>query len=301
MTQARSLVLLFLFLCLSLAAPATVWAQADSPRQLLARMAQANRTLDYRGVFTHEYAGALASLAIVHAVRDGREYQKIVHLNGTPREWLRVNSLACRRAADQLLAATHLAGAEVERHYRLWVKGEDRVAGRPVRILHAIPEDPYRYGQVLALDRETGLLLQALVVDAEGKVLERFQFAEIQYGLAPEEIAALAEERAAEEPCGALAEDEQLVGWLPPGFRLLGRREAERELALLFGDGLAFFSVVIGAPLPTGPRPLFLRRGATGVWFAEVGGEIPVGVVGEVPARTLERVAATVRVAGVRP
>lgn len=274
--------------------------------QMLGTMAAASRTLDYQGIFTYEYAGVLRSVQVSHVARDGVEYERWYYLNGPRQEILRHGEVAgCPAALDG--AAVGIAPRPVidyqrlANHYELHVRGEDRVADRPVWVIHLVPRDLFRYGYVFGIDKESGLLLQSLLLDASKRVLERFQYMHVTYGIKPrvaEQLIAAATREGVASACR-----EELVesasnwqlGWLPPGFRLMGRDVDDQGVeTLLFSDGLSVFSVFFD---PQGGRLLpevQAQRGATVAQLARVnarGGDFLVSVVGEIPIETAQRVA----------
>ena len=62
-----------------------------------------------------------------------------------------------------------------------YIKGDGRIANREVSMVHVLPKDKYRYGYVVAIDKDSGLLLQSVLMSHTGKPLERFQFVDITY------------------------------------------------------------------------------------------------------------------------
>ena len=62
--------------------------QADA-HELLARMNKAFVHENYDGVFTYVSGNELASLRVVHKVIDGVQRERLVHLDGAPREIMR--------------------------------------------------------------------------------------------------------------------------------------------------------------------------------------------------------------------
>ena len=142
----------------------------SSVTNVLKRMAEANRQLSYQGVFSYEHGGALKTVKVFHSVRDGQEFERIVHLNGPRREVVRRgNDLNCQRLGDALLRGVSLSSAgldrnHIENYYNLYLKGEDRIAGRDVDVVHVVPKDTFRYGYALGIDKETGLLLQSMLI-----------------------------------------------------------------------------------------------------------------------------------------
>lgn len=283
--------------------------------RLLQRLAEASRQLTYQGTFTYEYGGSLKTVRVVHLVKDGREYERLIHLNGPSREVIRQgNSIDCERAGDKLLRG--LGGLPMKRvglfsnYYDLYIKGDNRVAGRLATVVHVVPKDRYRYGYALSLDKETGLLLQSMLIGHGKKVLERFQFVDIQvealidesevmpvdpqHHVAPLEHAPCLEGNDLLESSG-----DWDVNWLPPGFVLSGESytAAKQRRTLVFTDGLAVFSVFIDADRQLEVPEVQAQRGATVAFLMNYdsdGIDYSIGVVGEIPPATARRVAQSV-------
>jgi sigma-E factor negative regulatory protein RseB len=257
-------------------------------------MNRAFAELSYDGIFSYYSGQELATLRIVHMVVDGEQRERLVHLNGAPRQILRRGEeVVCMVAPDDALLALGesmpagpFAGAflrqynRISDYYGLSFFGEDRVAGRAAVRLALTPRDGDRYGYRLWLDRETRLLLRSELIDVNGDRLEIFQFNQIRIGadvdpkaLEPDDSdgtlvshLTLASKQA--EPVG-----EQDVrwesGWLPAGFALAGAdvRQApgsDRPVSrMMYSDGLAAFSVFVEAMPEPGAAPMESRNGAT--------------------------------------
>jgi sigma-E factor negative regulatory protein RseB len=58
-------------------------------KQLLERMIQAVHNLDYQGTFIHLHDNQLETMKIVHAFKDGKLQERLISLNGAPREVIR--------------------------------------------------------------------------------------------------------------------------------------------------------------------------------------------------------------------
>src|SRR5690606_26788326 len=81
--------------CLTVACAQPVQA-ADSPREWLDEMNRAFSALSYDGIFSYFGGEDLASLRVVHMVIDGEQRERMVHLNGAPREIVRKgDEVAC--------------------------------------------------------------------------------------------------------------------------------------------------------------------------------------------------------------
>lgn len=315
------------------AAPPVAAAVADA-EAWLARMDRALMERDYVGEFSYLSGGELSSLRIAHAVVDGEQRERLVHLNGAPREIIRRGDVVTciLEPGDEMLALSESIpagpfarsfGARLTRlpdGYRARIGGVDRVAGRPARHLDVVPVDDARYGYRLWLDEATGLLLRSELRDVDGSPLEVFQFVHIDIG-GPVPAEAL-------EPTGdgdriwhrltftdaGVPDAESAQGggwsarWLPEGFAMTAadvRRVPARDSdvrTLRYSDGLASFSVFVEPTWGDASWARTKRRGATSAVMREI--RLPddrrflVTVVGEVPIGTAERVAASVRPAG---
>lgn len=292
-------------------------------------LAAGDRTLSFGvGIRT---AARLATYRVVHKVIDGVERERIEHLDGPPREVLRVgNRIVCALPpGDELpalagsLPAAPYAGVFGRRFeamsdsYRVGFDGEGRIAGRSAIKLRVAPLDQDRFGYRLWLDEATGLLLRSELhsVAAEAAKLEIFQFTSLRVGdgVATEDLApampnpVLHELTHAEAgppaaaPGNTTAPSHWEAGWVPRGFRMAsgnGPPSAGTAVStLVYSDGLAAFSVFIEAMPADGAGNVVSRRGATVLLSqAKSGAERDhlVTVVGEVPVATARRIAAGV-------
>lgn len=179
-----------LLLLSSLGSPAA----ADDPGVWLDRMHAALAERSYHGEFSYFHGGELASLSIAHAVVDGVRHERLLHLNGMPRELVRMgDKVTCvLHPGDRLIDLEQSVPAGpfaqsygrvldgLPRGYRATVVGEDRIAGRRAVQLEIEPEVADRYGYRLWLDHETALLLRSELLDTAGRALEIFQFVRIE-------------------------------------------------------------------------------------------------------------------------
>ena len=169
---------------------------AEHVADLLQQMNTAFASLSYDGVFSYYTGGDLASLRVVHKVIDGVQRERLVHLNGAPREIVRRGEeVACIvMPGDDLIAleksipAGPFARAFVREFdriadtYSVGTYGEGRVAGRIATRIAVSPKDRHRYGYRLWLDKETALLLRSELVDHDGNKLEIFMFNQVRMG-----------------------------------------------------------------------------------------------------------------------
>lgn len=304
-------------------------ASGEEPREWLRDMGEAFNDLSYDGIFSYYNGRDLTSLRVVHMVVDGEQQERLVHLNGAPREIVRHgDQVECIvMPGDALLevedsipagpfARAFLRSYErISENYDLSFVGEDRVADRAAVRVAVTPRDDHRYAYRLWLDAETRLLLRSELVGLEGERLEIFQFNRIEFGDAVDpdtvkpdggEGALVSELTLASEKAEPAPGDELgwQVAWLPDGFSMAAadvRRapSASRPVdTLMYSDGLAAFSLFIEDVPEAGAAPMVSRNGATVAVSRVVhgGGDTPylVTLVGEIPTATAERIAGSV-------
>lgn len=276
----------------------------------LDRMSHSLREVSYRGVFTYQHGTAVQAMRISHSVAGTMEREEVTRLTGTDAKVVRTeHPLDCIHPGHRLVRLGQLyrsGGREcggVAGYYQLQLVGDSRIAGRDAVIINVLPRDIYRYGYQMALDRQTGLLLKTQTVAQDGRVLERFQFADIEIGQADEggtRVEVIHEaghsHGGARPPTPANA-PRWSIGWLPAGFMLtdaVGGTAHNKS----YTDGLANFSVFV-EPMPemTETGAGLARQGGTTAYSRGMvisGRPALVTVLGEVPVNTARRVADSV-------
>ncbi|HQY69004.1 MAG TPA: MucB/RseB C-terminal domain-containing protein [Pseudomonadales bacterium] len=288
--------------------------EAGDPASRLDAMSRSFRSLDYHGVFTYEQGQSLSSVRIAHAVVDGVEQERLVHLDGEQREFVRRgHRVDCEHAGDRLMrldpaarfaqrAQTGVAGAQLGDHYAIEFDGSERVANHRGQRIRIVPRDPYRYGMNVVLDEASSLLLKSETTDGAGRVLERFQFVDLQIG-APVAAAELAPETpGAHHAAGHAGAEEPApfawtVAWLPEGFVATGREVRSARAGgpavevQSYTDGLAVFAVFVERTAERPPHAGQASRGATVSYVVPRDQEHLVTVVGEIPVETAQLIA----------
>ena len=296
---------------------------ADDVRTWLKKMHAAAQRLDYEGVFVYQHGTQLEAMRIVHKAEKGMVRERLISLNGAPREIVRnerevlcylpdANSVVVehRKTDDKSFPAIMPERlAELGGYYTMQLGRTERVAGRPAQPLGIQPRDGFRYGYRLWADHETGLLLKADLMDGKGKVLEQFMFTQIQVGAVP--ASALQPDNPGKGMTwyreGDAASSAAPGGkpWtaahLPKGFkltrqvwRMVPMRQKKVE-HLVYSDGLATVSVFVEQIDPnTKPGMEGLSNmGAVHAYVMRADGH-QVTTVGEVPAETVTLIAKSV-------
>ena len=310
--------------CAFLAGPANA---ADDPRGWLDRMGYALEYLNYEGTLIQLHGADAAVMRVVHRVDNGVPTERITAMDEVGREIIRRgDDVTCILPDQKEVLIEERAGRESsplrqqfsgdvhfdDRYYRLAIASGGKLVGRDTRVVTVRPTDPYRYGYRLWLDHATAMPLKVQVAGDDDVVVEQLLFSDINL---PERIPASAVQpsvtidsftRQASPKSTSLAPTAgQSPAWqpdfLPPGFRLRAvraQRPAQPAAALehlVYTDGVASVSVFIESgvtPTEQGVGPS--RVGAANAWTTTYGDHL-VTAVGEVPVRTVEAIARSVR------
>jgi sigma-E factor negative regulatory protein RseB len=228
-----------------------------------------------------------------------------------------------RQAHGPFLGSLPQFGTGVDEFYEISSLPNTRVLGRAVRVIAVNPKDQYRFGYRLWLDEKTAMPLRTMLCDSHGRVIEQIVFARLDMpeAIPDSELAPTTRtegmrwvrQNSTENAGGALAAFR--ASELPPGFHLtvsaaqtLGNA-TEPATHLVYSDGLATVSVFVEAgpaeqrrdegpaSAPEVPPPPIhgLTRVGSGFVFSTVVDGHQVTAVGEVPAKTVEFIAESVK------
>lgn len=301
-----------LLLCLLLAGS----AGAQDASAWLTRMGEALQTLDYEGDLVYSHAGQIETLRVFHAGGADGGRERLVSLNGVPREVIRSKGRVVCIGTGSRPAVYPDADASVPRvgpvpgldaqrlraHYALALGGSERIAEHDAQVLEVKPLDAYRYGFKLWLERDSGMLLKSLRFGADGRPVEQLMFTRIEIGRRPADadlginVELSTARTEAPTPPQAPGDPPWHVLEPPAGFVLTEQqppREARVE-HLLYSDGIASVSVYVealtrAAPAFSGPA----SRGGINLHSRVIDGH-QITVLGDVPAATVERFAQNV-------
>lgn len=295
------------------------------PQQWLDKMATSARELTYQGEFVYQQGSSLETLSVVHYVdENGKEKERILYLDGAPREMIRTDrELTFSNYRQGVTRFEHgamvpmvdkFSQQSLGKNYELKIVGLDRVAGREALLMMVVPRDRFRYGYQIWLDRTSSLLLKSMMIDDNGRIMERMQFTSMKVDepLAKEILAELDKKQPEadrvismdEGPAKKALPDNWEAGWIPDGFVLKDRRVRPSPVskqdvdALIFSDGIASFSVFVEKDETRVLSQTAENIGALAAVskvYRDGDSYYHVTVVGEVPLGTAERVAVSVR------
>ncbi len=318
MPSYRSVVSLLVLLSVSTA------ALADDLIHLLEKMSEAAHGNNYQGILILRKADQLSTLAVKHAMDHRGVWESLETLSGDPRKVIRQNNRVLSifperkkmtvRQSNNASSLHHKLPDNIrglKRFYRFIRLEDDRMAGYDSLVLDLRPRDQYRYGYRYWLDRDSGMLLRCDVMDTENRVIEQMMFTRLEYLPSPPEEAFqdIHLDGYTVQSLNDIIPDPSELTWqvtaLPAGFSLSElhyRGSAEASFTqLVYSDGLASVSVFIEKQDPENPR----EEGASSVNAVHAYG-VPLGdyfvtAVGEVPARTVMRLAKSTRRKAILP
>jgi len=306
-----SLVAGALFLCSSLAAPSAAargCPGADSAALAwIGKMSDSVLQQSYQGVVTLQRDDDMQVMQISRRVGNSASYETLTQLTGQGAHVERSgHPLDCAHPGHQLLSigADLAAGqCDITGFYQFRMAETERVAGRKAVRIRIEPRDMYRYGYLMSLDKETGLILKTEILGRGQKTLEKYQFANISYDAAAPEPTEVDLVHHAGHPdphvndTSLLLSASWIIEWLPAGFVSTDASEG-RSGRRTYTDGLAVFSVFLeDLDREIRPGEGLVRTGGTTSYTRGLnlaGQPVLVTVIGEIPVNTARMVADSV-------
>jgi sigma-E factor negative regulatory protein RseB len=312
----------FLLAVAALAFVPAAWA--DDAAGWLARAANAAKQLNYAGTLVYQHGGRIETSRLVHMNANGAEYEKLVNLEGPPREVIRrddevrcyypdakvvrIEPRTFRNAFPSLSPQQQKALSEL---YEFRKAETGRVAGLQTQAWVFEPKDGLRYGHKFWAEVATGLPVKARVIDERGQVLEQVMFTELTIGarIDPEMVKPTWPVTPPDwqvRQSGPADADARETGWtverLPAGFAKVAEgyrtfRGMRRTVAhLVYSDGLVAVSIFI-EPVGEGPPPPYPpglnQQGGLNVLVRQQEGNL-ITVLGEVPVATIRQISSSV-------
>lgn len=271
----------------------------------------------------HILQNKIDSLRLTHGWSGKTEITHVLNMSGPPVEYLAKNqtvTFAETAQGSYTLQNSHLPGmyfalmdASSERlqaNYDVVITNKNRVAGQIAQAIRLTPKHDGKYGFILWLEQETGILLRLDVVDTTGNLIE--QYLGVDFSLLPEksvQIKTLANLTVPEATqIGDIYSSEAAhhnwgLGWLPDGLTIVS---TDRHTPIgsdqivdyfLLSDGLVNVSVYIAdndTHQKNRNREQLAMHGATTILNSSRDDGLVVTLVGELPATTLRHIAETI-------
>jgi sigma-E factor negative regulatory protein RseB len=307
----------------------------EDPRSWLERMSYSLEYLNYEGTLVQFQGGDAAVMRIVHRVENGVPTERITAMDDVGREIIRRGEEVTWILPDQQAVLVGIRSDEQQgasplreqfagdvrfdsRYYRLALSPGGKLVGRDTRVVSVRPTDGFRYGYRLWLDHATAMPLKVQIAADDGTVVEQSLFSDISL---PERIPASAVQpsltidsyRWQRAPAralpsagsgsavAALEPGTWRVDAVPPGFSLRAVRSQRAAGTtapmehLVYSDGVASVSVFVESGVAAAEQVEgSSRMGAANAYTTMTGGFL-ITAVGEVPVRTVETIARSVR------
>jgi len=297
-----------------------VFALGADPLEWLQRAANAARGLNYVGTILYQHGNHIETSRIVHYVDATGEYEKLVNLDGPPREVIRNNEqVTCYLPDSKLVRIESRTSrsvfpsllpnqiATLAQNYVMRRAEPARIAGLEAQAYVMEPRDGMRYGHVFWTDAATGLLLKTRMFDEQNRVVEMSTFLELQINAKLDK--SMVQPSFPSQPPDWLVQRtpaesvQKPTGWwvtrLPNGFnkivegyRMLPNR-ADPVAHIVYSDGLVSVSVFVET-MPGTPQVLgWSQQGAINIYKRQLDDYL-VTVLGETPGVTVRQIANSV-------
>ncbi len=276
---------------------------------LLNRMNQSLHELSYKGTLAYVRGEVLSTLRIEHTVVNGVENETVVRLNEK-------GSKVSRELKGFSLASIPRISPEMGKVYSFDLGRTNRVANLPCVIVTARPKDRERYLQKYCINKETGMLLDYVLVGKSHKPVERFMFTTINIASASgkskieqatsgkvKTTVVIADAKNSSRNAKQLKLPDLGDGWvvdsLPKGYAI--RRapnvhdKGGKTKHYIVSDGLSSLSVFVSPYSKDEPaNNVVVNSGALNV-LSQRKNDFVVTVVGEVPESTLKNILNNIR------
>lgn len=303
-------------------------AAATSEPDALARLAamtQSMRQRDYVGTYVHVRGDQIDTTHIEHRVTEAGPQERLVTLNGEPREIVRHGAhCACQWPArkevvfgDFPSVRSRLSGERfahpdvLAANYRIVGLGVSRVAGRACHLIGLVPRDALRYGYKLCVGDTDNLLLRMSIYNEDGFPIEHDFFTQImtpaksdQAGLDPIPLGSpktappgfkVVEDRHPAPPEALAAHDGWVVSPDLPGYHIKSRVWRENPVThhrfehMIVTDGLSTASVFVeDLPEDQGVDPDAAKYGMN--IYVRQSGPMRITVIGDLPMAAVKQI-----------
>jgi len=281
--------------------------RAYQPSLWLQQISDSTASQSYQGTFIYRCDAQLVAMRIIHAANDSSGHEKLISLNGPAHEVVQDG----QSITSSLFRGKRAMGAGnnktifgsfdkvLDAHYEIVEIGEDRIANRHTKVMEIRPKDQYRYGFLIWLDSETGIVLRSDMADETGQIIEQVMFIDVEMltdNIANNYVGSDSNQQVdngeTQTPPSAILNNKSQwhVSKMPAGFMLSerylrqGENDSLQQEQLVFSDGLASVSVFI--------EP-YRKIGAVNVYGKLIENH-QITIVGDVPKATVEYIAGSV-------
>lgn len=283
--------------------------------QWLDKMNHAMKTLNFQGTVIFMKNGQIDTMAYQHSVENNVEQERLSSLNSPLREVVRKsNEVICLfKETNQKVVNHHPLDnsfivnmpqniGSLDAYYRLSLSGQESVAMLPAQMITIEPSDDFRYARKIWVDKQHFLPLKVEVYQLDGSTLEQVVFTQLtldgNMGIPAENID---DNRFHVKHIHATQAEPydkatfQLKNWpvgFEPVFFIRNSMQTSNKAVdhLLISDGFSTVSVYLEKKELQGMEGLHGLGSVNS--FSRVINDAQITVLGEVPAKTVEYIAA---------
>ncbi|NEX20102.1 transcriptional regulator [Thiorhodococcus mannitoliphagus] len=277
--------------------------------ELLARMAEAVRSLNYEGTLVYLHENRLEAMDLQHQISNGEVHERLISLSGPVRAVVRAQErVMCvmpdghpisveQNGQSRFLETEGIDPDALVDHYQVRMLGEARIAGRDTDVVGIVPRDALRYGYRFHIDRETALPLKSDLIDQDQQPLEQLMFTSVEIGPPDGALPDVKGQPIRSAPATS-ADGEWRFREVPLGFELVMHDEMKQPDGsiiehYMFTDRLSAYSVYIDQDTENG------LEGVASIGAVHAAGRSLDGyqliAVGEVPMQTVQQAVAGAR------
>lgn len=293
------------------------------PQILLDEMAKASRDLNYDGIFVYRLGSQMETMRIIHKADKEGSYEKLMSLTGSTREVIRdkeevkcffpdEKKVVVDKSRTGKLVSSYLPTPvkSISDYYHFESAGEGRVAGMDAWIVNIRPNDKFRYGYQLWIEKNSRLLLKSELKNQLGVTLEQIMFTqlhiadEINDDLLKPSVSGKDFTWYNNDKNDNIEQNDEgkwQVTFMPNGFTM---RDQEKDAMVIskmpvdhfvYSDGLAMVSVYVEKlKYQDNVNKGLSSFGAVNTYSTQVNG-YQVTAVGEVPKATVQLMANSVK------
>lgn len=309
----------FLFFCFF--SSASLAGSGNEAIDWVQKMSRAMQELSYKGRFVYQHNSQLESMSILHVNDAKGKRERLISLNGEAREILRDNAnLTCVWPSSRQVVVDPVSPSDksplwipddvkrLGKFYDFKLVGRDRIADHPAVVISIKPKDQFRYGMMVWIQEQNGLLLQSNLFDEQGRPSEQIMFTELallhyddqkSFSVLPKIASGYSLIRSHSDKSGRFPADNrwQLTS-IPSGFHIESSfrktmpNSSDFIQQMILSDGMASVSVFI-EKLVDQSMLGESSMGAINAYTTKHGG-FGVTAIGEVPAVTVKTIAQSV-------
>lgn len=291
--------------------------QVLTAQQWLENMSRAMKARNYQGTVIFMKNGQLDTMKYLHIVNEGIEQERLLSLNSPLREVTRKSSeVSCLfKETSQKVINHHPIDSSfiinlpqnlqnIDKLYHLEVDAKESVAMLPAQIIGIKPMDQFRYPRKVWIESQHFLPLKVEVYGLDGAVLDQVVFTDLQMdGVNGANLGEIDENKLHVKHIHATQAEPfenapfVLKNW-PDGFKTIffirnSMQQSQKVVDhLLISDGFSSVSVYLEPKDAQGVQGLNSLGSVNS--YSRVVDNYQITVLGEVPAKTVEFIAAGV-------